>query len=197
MSAAAPRRYDIRILVAVVDPTGDASDTPVDTYYTRIVLGHDNIGSDSERVGFAAPDGGVWGTRSDGATVKPFTASLDGFTFAGRIPEAYGAVPVAGAPGALLAFPGQNLVITDGAARFYEILVKLPSAAVARATAGGQMLEIATAAAPVPAAVLPVDAAVEAVECAGRGVCDGATGQCACFSGYAGAACHTLSALVV
>ena len=27
------------------------------------------------------------------------------------------------------------------------------------------------------------------------GRCDTATGQCACFAGYAGVACHTLSAL--
>ena len=85
---------------------------------------------------------------------------LDGFTYAGRIPAAFAAVPVPGAPGALLAFPGQNIVTDDGAARFYEILIKLPHAAVTPVTAAGQMREVATAGLPSPPWVAPVDAAI-------------------------------------
>lgn len=187
------RRYDMRILVAVVDPDVDGSNTANDIYYTRVIVGHDNIMSDSERVGFST-DNGVWGKKPDG-TPKPFKASLNGFTYQGKIPadnNAYQKVQVAGAPGVYLTFPGIDIVTTNNNVRFYEILIKLPHAMVTPVSSANQILEIGST----TTYVKPVDINVENMECAGRGTCDRSSGTCACYTGYYGNACHQQSAVV-
>lgn len=183
-------RYDMRILVAVVDPTGDASDTAVDVYYTRVIVGHDNIMSDSERVGFAAPHNGVWGTNAAGA-IKPFTTTVDGFTFQGKIPSNFQKVAIAGAPGAYVSFPSRNIVTTDSYGRWYEILIKLPHASVTPVMRANQLKDIDGT-----NYIDPVDENVENVECSGRGTCDRSLGTCMCYKGYTGNSCHMQSAIV-
>jgi len=190
VSALLPARWDIRVLVAVVDPTGDASDTAVDMYYTRVIYGNGNINADSERVGFASGTTGVWGTTS--GVAKVFTTTLDGFTFQGPIPAAFSSVPIAGAPGVLLAFPAQNIVTTDSYGRWFEILVKLPHTTVTPVTVANQMLNTAA----VTGYAAPVDPNVENIECSARGTCNRASGACGCYTGYAGVACQIQTALV-
>jgi len=180
VSSSATARYDIRILVAVVDPAGDASDSAVDVYYTKVIAGHDNIISNSEKVGLV----GVWSSAN-------FYTTLDGFTFQGKIPADFGKVPVDGAPGAYLEFPARNMMHTDNQGRWFEILIKLPHAVVTPVTEAQQMMDITNA-----HYLEPVDANVENVECANRGSCDRGTGACACYSGYTGVACHLQSAMV-
>jgi len=190
VSALFPNRWDIRILVAVQDPM-DGVDSPVDVYYTRVIFGYNNINSDSERVGFAAGTTGVWGTS--GGSVKAFTPTLNGFTFQGPIPSVYSSVPVAGAPGVLLQFPGQNMVVTDSYGRWFEILVKLPHTNVTAVTTYNQIVNVGGSG---NGYASPVDPSVENIECSARGTCNTATGACGCFQGYAGVACQTQTALV-
>lgn len=190
VSATLLSRYDMRILVAVMDPSGDASDTAVDVYYTRVIIGHDNIMSDSERVGFAAPYNGVWGKDAGGVNYKPFTTTLNGFTFQGKIPSNYQKVAVAGAPGAYISFPGRNIVKTDSYGRWYEIVIKLPHATVTPVMKANQLQDFSSN------WIAPVDDNVENMECSGRGTCDRSLGTCMCYKGYTGNSCHMQSAIV-
>lgn len=194
VSADFKRRYDMRILVAVVDPDGDGGDTPNDVYYTKVIVGHDNIMSDSERVGFEHPNNGVWGSGATAGSVKAFKPTIKGFTYQGKIPPFTGLskVPLAGAPGVYLNFPSVNMVTTNNAGRWYEILIKLPHAVVTPISSANQIKEIDTT----KGYVKPVDINVENVECSSRGSCDRSTGTCACYSGYYGNACHLQSAIV-
>lgn len=185
------RRYDARILVAVVDPaSGDASDSSVDVFYTKVVTGHANIFSDSERVGTETH--GVW------RKTTTFTPTLNGFTFQGPIPAGVGGanpkVTLSQLPGAILEFPDRNLVSNDGQARFFEIAIKLPDCNVAVSAPGNVLKTMAFIAA--GSNIPNVDKDVENIECSARGSCNRGTGQCECFGGYAGAACQTQSVLV-
>lgn len=190
VSSSLLNRYDMRILVAVLDPTGDASDTAVDVYYTRVIIGHDNINSDSERVGFASPNNGVWGKDSGGVNYKTFTTTTNGFTFQGKIPSNPSKVAIAGAPGVYISFPSRNIVKTDSYGRWYEILIKLPHASVTPVMRPNQLQDFAGA------NIAPVDENVENMECSGRGTCDRSLGTCMCYKGYTGNSCHMQSAIV-
>lgn len=190
-TAASPKRYDMRILVAVVDPL-DGVDSPVDVFYTRVIVGHSNITSTNERVGATAS--GVW------TSANSFTSTLDGFTFNGPVPlKADGTavadkVPVPGAPGVYLSFNaalGRNVVRTDGYGRWYEILVKLPNCAVTPVTQPNQVKAFGAS-----TYVTPVDLNVENIECSGRGTCDNTAGLCKCYTGYYGVACQSQTVLV-
>ena len=191
VSASSLARYDMRILVAVVDPV-DGTDTPVDVYYTRVIVGHDNITSTQEMVGSDVT--GPW------APAGTFTPTLNGFTFNGPIPlNAAGTavsdkVSVPGAPGVYLSFDnvlGRNYVTADGYGRWYEILIKLPTCSVQVATAANPVKELGFA-----SNVATIDENVENIECSGRGLCNYNAGTCACFAGFSGVACQTQSALV-
>lgn len=191
VSATALKRYDMRILVAVVDPVG-GGDSDVDLLYTRVIYGHDNIMSNKERVGTTG--NGPW------AAGTAFTTTLDGFTLVGPIPlNAAGnavatKVAVPGAPGTFLQFDttaGRNYVRTDGYGRWYEILVKLPACSVTPVTAANQVKELGSS-----TYIAPVDINVENIECSARGKCNRKTGACQCHTGFAGIACQSQSVLV-
>lgn len=193
VTASSLARYDMRILVAVIDPL-DGIDSQVDVFYTRVIVGHQNITSNNERVGSTTK--GPW-TAAGGAT---FTTTLDGFTFNGPIPlKADGSsvgdkVPVPGAPGVYLNFDsamGRNYVRTDGYGRWYEILVKLPNCAVAPVTLPNQVKAFGAS-----TYITPVDLNVENIECSGRGSCDTSAGLCKCYTGYYGVACQSQTVLV-
>ncbi len=191
VSAVSLYRYDMRILVAVVDPS-DGTDTPVDVFYTRVILGNTNISSANEAVG--STSAGPWSSS------KTFTTTLSGFTFNGPIPlNAAGtavssSVPVPGAPGVYLSFDptmGRNYVSTDGYGRWFEILIKLPACSVTPVTAANQVKNFGAS-----TFITPVDTNVENVECSNRGTCDATVGKCTCFTGYYGVACQSQTALV-
>jgi len=191
-TAADAQRYDIRILIAVVDPSGSGDNT-ADVFYTRVIYGNDAINSNKERVGSSS--NGVWGNG------KAFTTTLDGFTFNGPIPVASDGTSVAskvavpGAPGVFLAFDStlnRNYVASDNQGRWYEILIKLPACRVTPVTKANQVKAFGAS-----TFIAPVDVNVENVECSSRGKCNRKTGTCACFSGFAGIACQTQSTLVV
>lgn len=186
-AAAYQKRYDMRIVVAVVDPKGDASDTAVDVYYTRVIIGHDNIMSDSERIGLQAPYNGPFSTNP----AYSMYPSLNGFTYQGQIPASYEKLALAGAPGVYISFPERDIVSTDTYMRMYEIMIKLPHATVTPVTAEEQVHTIDGI-----GWEEPVDIEVENIECSGRGTCDRSLGTCACYQGYTGVACHTQSAVV-
>lgn len=179
------RRYDMRVVIAVQDPINNKADS-VDNYFVRVVAGNDAIGSDNERIGFASGTTGVWGAD------KAFTATLDGFTLQGPIPASFSKVAIPGAPGLYVTFPSRDPVTADGSLRFYEILVKLPVCKVNPSTS----LLPAVKNLANSASVTLVDVNVENVECSGRGMCDRAMGQCKCFEGYYGIACHKQTVLV-
>ena len=182
VSAASPARYDVRILVAVVDPTNSLDDA-ADIVYVRVTAGHTNITSNLEAVGYAgwpsAPAyAGVWGAiapTSAASPAKPWTSTLSGFTPLGPIVmDAAGEykMSVPGAPGALLHFAMPNIVANDGWGRWFEILLKLPHCAVSVLTADGQFASIDGA------ALRAVDEQVENVECSNRGGCNRDSGLC-------------------
>lgn len=191
VSASSLKRYDMRILVAVIDPVG-GGDSDVDLLYTRVIYGHDSIMSNKERVG--STTAGPW------ATGASFTTTLDGFTLVGPVPlNAAGSgvstkVPVPGAPGTFLQFDtsaGRNYVRTDGYGRWYEIMVKLPACSVTPVTAANQVKNFGLS-----TYVTPVDLNVENIECSGRGKCNRKSGACQCHTGFAGIACQSQSVLV-
>lgn len=180
VTSSSKKRYDIRILVAVVDPV-DTYDTAVDVYYTRVIVGYDNITSTPEQVGGL----NAWTGSSS------FTTTLHGFTFNGPIPSSLTKVAVPGAPGAYLTFPSRNMVSTDGEGRWYEILIKLPVCSVQVATAANAVHNI-----DYTGNVAAIDENVENIECSGRGLCNRNAGTCTCFAGFSGIACQAQSALV-
>ena len=202
VTSATLARYDIRILVAVIDPANNLDDLN-DLVYVRVIAGHTNITSNLEAVGYsgwpAAPSyTGVWGATTPpalggafspslGGTPKPWYTGLSGFTALGPIvADANGELKFAvpGAPGAFLHFGKTNIVSTDGLGRWYEILIKLPSCSVKVLASASDFTDINGG------ALAPVDSQVENVECSNRGQCDRTSGSCSCFQGFAGKACH-------
>jgi hypothetical protein len=160
-------RYDARLLVAAMAPTTPGS--TVSVFWTRVVYGNANITSDAFDYVSGSGFSGVWGVDSAGLDkMGSFSPSLLGFTYQGTIPATKRAV-IPEAPGMILEFGTTALVADAGSYKFFEILVKLPSCAVA--------------------VTQDVDARVENVECSNRGQCDRATGLCSCFQGYFGSAC--------
>jgi hypothetical protein len=189
-------RYDVRILVAVVDPANSLNDDN-DIAYVRVTAGHTNISSNMEAVGYAgwpsAPVAtGVWGATS-GTTPKPWTTTLTGFTPLGPIvADAAGVFKMAvpGAPGVWLHFPKADIVQSDGKGRWYEVLLKLPHCSVTVLEADGQFAGVDGS------TLNAIDAQVENAECSNRGACDRTSGRCACFEGYYGPACSKQTILV-
>lgn len=182
VSAAALARYDLRILVAVIDPANSLDDA-ADTVYVRVTAGHTNITSNLEAIGYAGwptspAYAGVWGAIapvSAASPAKPWTTTLSGFTPLGPIVmDAAGEfkMNVPGAPGAALHFAKANIVANDGWGRWFEVLIKLPSCTVTPLTLDGQFngLDGST--------LYAVDAQVENVECSNRGACNRDTGLC-------------------
>jgi hypothetical protein len=155
-------RYDARLLVAAMAPTTPGS--TVSVFWTRVVYGNANITSDAFDYASGSGFAGVW----EAAKMGSYSPSLLGFTYQGTIPASKRAV-IPEAPGMILQFGTTAMVASAGSYSFYEILVKLPSCAVA--------------------VTQDVDARVENVECSNRGQCDRATGLCSCFQGYYGVSC--------
>jgi hypothetical protein len=191
------RRYDMRILVAVVD-NDDGVNNDADNFYIRVISGHNNITSAKETVfGLQgpftndAPSNG--GSPYSGKTLKTDlptgSFSLAGFTFMGQIPEYYRKVPIPGAPGAYLEFPQQNMV-GNNMATVSEILIKLPTCTVTPYNRANQFQSITGTQPPV------INMQVENIECSGRGMCNRQTGECACFEGYYGISCHKQTTLL-
>jgi hypothetical protein len=174
-------RYDMRILVAVVDgDLADGNDQVVDNYYTRVILGHTNIVSSDEAVGNA----NVWGNANT------WTPSLNGFDFNGAIPSTYNKIPVAGAPGVFLNFPARNMV-GDQKIQFFEILVKLPHCTVTPVLSDTDVYKLSGV-----GYVAAVDSEINNIECSGRGACNRKEGTCGCYEGYHGLACQSQTTLV-
>jgi EGF-like domain len=190
------RKYDIRVVVCVLDPPNGVDDAN-DIFYTRVILGNDVISSAKESFEFTdLSNTGVWGKKS--GVFKSFTTTLQQFTFQGKIPNAGTdgtiRVQVEEVPGLYLQFPlasdnasPRNIVSSDGAGRWYEILVKLPSCQVTPGVTPTSFTTIDGN----PIAV--VDSSVENVECSRRGMCDRKSGTCSCFSGFYGTACNLQS----
>ena len=166
-------RYDARLLIAVQDPTSPAGDNAVDVFWTRVVYGNANIGSDAFEYVAGSGAAGPWDSSS--GKMNSYSPSLLGFTYQGFIPSSLRAV-LPEAPGMILQFPSTNMVASDGYYTFFEVLVKLPSCAVA--------------------VVQDVDARVENVECSNRGQCDRSTGLCQCYTGYYGTSCSRQTTMV-
>jgi len=164
-------RYDARLLVAVQDPTAYPGDDASDVFWTRVVYGNANIGSDAFEYVGGSGFAGVW----DSTKMASYSPSLLGFTYQGSIPSSKRAV-IPEAPGMILEFPKADMVISDGNYMFYEILVKLPSCSVT--------------------VVQEVDSRVENVECSNRGQCDRSTGLCQCFQGFYGVSCGRQTTMV-
>lgn len=200
VSAGSTGRYDLRIMVAVVDPANSLDDAS-DIVYVRVTAGHTNITSNLEAIGYAgwptAPAyTGVWGAIAPVAAAspaKPWKATLTGFTSLGPIvTDAAGefTMSVPGAPGVVLHFALANIVSNDGWGRWYEIVAKLPHCAVSVLDTTDEFLAIDGS------SLAAVDAQVENVECSNRGECDRAAGSCKCFDGFYGPACSKQTVLV-
>lgn len=194
VSSSNAARYDIRILVAVIDPVNSLDDDN-DLAYVRVVAGHTNITSNLEAIGYAGwpispAYTGVWGAINPiagSSLAKPWKTTLSGFTPLGPIvADASGQFKVAvpGAPGSYLHFPKSNIVANDGQGRWYEILVKLPHCSVNVLDADNEFLGVGGG------SLNAIDSQVENVECSNRGACDRTSGLCSCFEGYYGSACR-------
>lgn len=183
VTAASPNRYDIRVLVATAKHT--ATSDPV--WYSRVVFGHDNITTDGL---LSREITGVFHNMVP-TNSEEFFPTLNGFVYRGAVPDTTNEpVALPGAPGVWLDFPAAAPAVTAGSVVFSEILVKLPHCSVQRLVAGPEFKDVASE------AIDAVDANVENVECSNRGQCNRATGQCECFDGFYGLACHKQTALV-
>lgn len=182
VTSASKSRYDIRIMVAVIDPA-NALDDANDIVYVRVTSGHTNITSNLEAIGYAGwpttpAYTGVWGAINPSAAsspAKPWKTTLTGFTPLGPIvADASGEFKMAvpGAPGVMLHFAKANVVANDGWGRWYEVVAKLPHCTVNTLDASGEFTAIDGS------ALTAVDAQVENVECSNRGACDRAGGLC-------------------
>ena len=205
VSSISTARYDVRVLVAVIDPANNLDDAN-DLVYVRTVMGHTNITSNLEALGYtgwpSAPAyTGVWGSTTGtlstlvGATspspssAKPWTTSLNGFTALGPIVAGANGeftFTVPGAPGIVLHFGATNIVHSDGKGRWFEILVKLPACSSRVLKETSDFTDI------LGGALQPVDSQIENIPCAGRGACDASTGTCKCYGGFYGRACHRM-----
>lgn len=189
VSATSTSRYDIRVVVAVQDPSDPvASNDATDVYWTKVVYGNTNITTDVFEYDAAttpANSAGVWSA----AKAPAFTGSLLGFTYRGFIPATLTA-SIPDAPGVVVEFPSTNLVTQDSHFRFFEILVKLPACTVTPMLTGNEFKDVSGA------DIKPVDANVENAECSNRGQCNRETGMCECFAGFFGPACGKQSTLV-
>lgn len=173
VSATSASRYDVRIVVAVQDPSdSNQADNAVDVYWTKVTYGNVNIATDSNEYSGTTASG-AWSSATDSF----FAPTLLGFTYRGNIPATLVA-SVPDATGVVLDFPDQNMIASDSKYRFFEILVKLPACEVTPLASGAEFKDVAGA------ALTPVDPRIENVECSNRGQCNRASGLCECFSGF-------------
>ena len=179
-------RYDVRVAVAVQDPHDPTdSNSPVDVYWTKTTYTNTNITTDTTEYyqNPAAQTAGVFSA----AKSADFVGTLNGYTYRGFIPnELTASVP--DAPGVIVSFGGTDVVYTDSFYKFFEILIKLPACTVTPITTAGYIDVSGNE-------VMPISPDVENVECANRGQCNRATGECQCFQGYFGIACHRQTVL--
>jgi hypothetical protein len=207
VSVSSLARYDLRILIAVIDPANNLDD-PNDLVYVRTIAGHTNITSNLEALGYSGWPStpaytGVWGSTTSPALVgasspgstsaKSWTTSLSGFTPLGAIfadDNGQYTMAVPSLPGVLLHFGASNIVHNDGKGRWYEILVKLPDCSVDVLTTDNAFTDINGL------TLTPPDSSVESVECSNRGICDRSSGTCGCFQGFYGTACQKQTILV-
>lgn len=198
---AGTNRFDVRILVVVVD-IGDGNDDDQDLWYHSVGY-YDGTtdtadspqlagGDYAQEIRFKPSETNTanqkqFPTLDDTASTNPsFTIDNSGnaggttMTSHGPLPDtAHTRIPVPEAPGIYLNFPDSNMV-ADDRMRVFEITYKLAECTVSEVTANQK----------------EISKYVELMECSGRGECDYSSGECECHQGYYGNACSKRTTLV-